>query len=598
MSSLDLGLIGNCGFAALVDRQGSIVWCCLPRFDGDPVFNALLQPVAPDGQPAAGQGIFAVELEDLRSAEQAYVRNTAILRTVLISPKGSIEIIDFAPRFTLLGRSFHPQTLIRRIRVLAGAPRARIRVRPTFNYGAETPRTTRASNHIRFTGEDQTIRLTTDAPLDYVMGETVFTLRGTLNFILSADESLAQSAAEVAGSFEGRTANYWREWVHRLAVPFEWQDEVIRAAITLKLCTYESTGAIIAAVTTSIPEAPGSARNWDYRFCWLRDAFFVVRALNSLSAVRTLENYFQWLMNVVTTADENGVQPVLGVGLETELTERQVASLSGYRGMGPVRVGNGAYTQHQHDAYGNIILGSCQAFFDHRLLNPPGYDDFLRLEAMGRHALRLYDKPDAGMWEYRTRASVHTTSSLMCWAAADRLARIAVRFRDEPRTAFWQRSAAEIREVILTRAWSQKRGSFVDSFEGENLDAGLLLMLELGFIGADDPRMVATVAAIEKALGRGPFLLRYEAPDDFGAPETTFNICAFWRVDALARMGRIEEAREHFTALLAKRNSLGLMSEDSDPESGEMWGNFPQTYSMVGIINCAMRLSQPWEKAL
>ena len=594
MNDLNLGLIGNCGFAALIDRKASIVWCCLPRFDGDPVFHGLL------GSPAeAGDGgVFAIDMQGLTKCEQCYVPNTAILKTTLHGTQGTIEVTDFAPRFLWHNRSFRPQMIVRRLQATSGSPRLRLRVRPRFDFGATAPVVTRGSNHIRYVGPRFALRLTTDAPIDYLIDETYFDLRESLNIVLGADETLPESAADTARSFEESTETYWRQWVHRLAIPFEWQEAVIRAAITLKLCTYEPTGGIVAAVTTSIPEAPGTERNWDYRLCWVRDAYFVVRALNSLSAMRTMENYLDWLMNVVSAANGDHIQPVLGVGLETKLVEQVVTHLPGYRGMGPVRVGNQAHEHFQHDSYGHVVLGAAQAFLDSRLLHPPGRRDFERLEKVGKKALLVYDQPDAGMWELRSRARVHTTSAVLCWAAVDRLARIAMHLGDPERAHNWRSSADQMKAVILRRAWSEKRKAFVESFDGEHLDAGVMLMTQVGFIDPNDPRMTATVDRLEATLARGPYMMRYEAADDFGLPETAFNICAFWRVDALARMGRKEEAREHFEALLDSRNHLGLLSEDTAPLTRELWGNFPQTYSMVGIINGAMALSQSWETAV
>lgn len=594
MSNLDLGLIGNCSIAALVNRNGSIVWCCLPRFDGDPIFHALLG--APGNAP--DQGAFAIELHEQTDSEQAYLPNTAILRTVLHNSHGSVEILDFVPRYMSRGRPYRPQVLMRRVRPLSGTPRIRVRVRPAFDYGATAPVLTHGSNHIRYVGPKSTVRLTTDAPIDFIRDETFFNLHEPLSMVLGPDETLTEGIGMVVRADLEQTESYWRSWTHRLAIPFEWQEAVIRAAITLKLSTYEPTGAIVAAVTTSIPEAPGTERNWDYRFCWLRDAYFVVRALNSLSAVRTMENYFRWLMNVVTSAAGGHIQPVYGVGLEQSLSEDLVKGLPGYRGMGPVRVGNQAYEHFQHDSYGNVVLGAAQAFLDQRLLHSPGVEDFARLEQAGDQALRLFDQPDAGMWELRFSAKVHTTSSLMCWAACDRLSRIAFHLGRKDREHHWAKHASMIKNTILERAWSEKRQAFVESFDGEYLDAGVLLMAEIGFIDAKDPRFVSTLSALEKSLGRGPFMMRYEAADDFGLPDSAFNICAFWRVTALARSGRMGEAREIFAALLASRNHLGLMSEDIDPRTGEPWGNFPQTYSMVGIVNAARLLSQSWESAI
>lgn len=594
MPTLDLGLIGNCCVAALVNRHAEIVWYCLPRFDGDPIFHALLG--APAERPSDGS--FSVEIDGLVQSEQTYLPNTAILRTVLRNGHGAIEILDFAPRYESRGRPYRPQTLVRIVRPLEGSPRVRIRCKPAYNYGAVAPTLTHGSNHIRYIGPRFTTRLTTDAPIDYLIDDAYFNLHEPISLILGPDETLTDGVRQAARTDLELTEAYWKRWSHRLGIPFEWQDAVIRAAITLKLSTYEPTGAIIAAVTSSVPEAPNTERNWDYRYCWIRDAYFVVRALNSLSAVRTMENYFRWLMNVVTSSADGHIQPVYGVGLEKELTERIETSLPGYRGMGPVRVGNQAYEHLQYDSYGNVVLGAAQAFIDQRLLSSPGLDDFHRLEGAGEQAVRLYSQPDAGMWELRFSSKVHTTSSLMCWAACDRLSKIAVRFELPQRAAYWRAHADRIKAVILENSWSEKRQAFAESFGGDKLDAGVLLMTEVGFIDPLDPRFVSTLAQVEKALARGPFMMRYESADDFGFPDTAFNICAFWRVTALARSGRAEEARNIFESLLASRNHLGLMSEDTKPQTGEAWGNFPQTYSMVGIINAARLLSRPWEDAI
>jgi GH15 family glucan-1,4-alpha-glucosidase len=591
VSDLNIGIIGNCGIAALVDRRAHINWLCLPRFDGDPVFHSLLGGPA----DAPNEGVFAIELEDFVSSEQTYVHNTAILNTVLHGRSGSVRVIDFVPRFYWRDRAFRPQMLIRRVIPISGSPRLRIRVKPRFEYGSITPTVTSGSNHVRYVGPKYTIRLTTDAPIDYIVDETAFNLSDPVNLVLGPDETLTGGPAETARDYEERTQLYWQTWVHRLALPPEWQEAVIRASITLKLCNYESTGAIVAALTTSIPEAEGTQRNWDYRYCWIRDALFVVRALNSLAAVKTMENYFRWIMNVVAGSRNGHLQPVYGVGLEQALVERTVPSLSGYQNTQPVRVGNQAYEHFQHDTYGNLVLGASQAFFDERLLMRAGVEDFKKLEFAGEQAFALHDKPDAGIWELRSRARIHTSSSVMCWAACDRLAKIALHLGVRDRARLWRDRADHIHNKILTRAWSEKRQAFVESFEGEHLDASVLLMSEVGFIDAKDPRFVSTVEQMEKYLARGPHMMRYEAADDFGLPKTAFNVCAFWRVDALARMGRREQAREIFEALLSSRNHLGLMSEDTDFETGAAWGNFPQTYSMVGIINGAVRLSRPWE---
>jgi GH15 family glucan-1,4-alpha-glucosidase len=593
-ASLDLAMIGNCSISALIDSRGRIVWWCMPRFDGDPVFHALLGP----SSASADDGHFSVELEALQRTERAYDPGTAIVRTRLYDTSGQgIEITDFAPRFQHHGRMFRPAQLVRRVRPLSGHPRVRIIVRPRGEWGSVTPSLTHGSNHLRYVLPGTTLRLNVSAPPTYVAAGTWFSLHSPFSLMIGPDETLSGGIEETARDFEEQTSLYWRHWTRRLALPLEWQDAVIRAAITLKMCQFEETGAIVAAMTTSIPEAPDSGRNWDYRFCWLRDAFFVVRALNALSEVGTMEEYLRWLHDVVRYTDGH-VQPLFGIALERELTERIVTTLPGYAGMGPVRVGNQAYEHFQHDVYGNIVLGSSQAFHDHRLFRRADRRDFEYLERVGEQAWLLHAQPDAGMWELRTRARIHTSSSLMCWAACDRLAKVALVLALPERAAHWRERADHVRERILRSAWSDERQAFVESFGGRELDASVLLMAEVGFLDARDPRFVSTVEALDRTLADGPFMRRYEAADDFGVPKTAFNVCAFWRVDALARIGRIDEARASFEALLAHRNPLGLLSEDTDPKTGRLWGNFPQTYSMVGIINCATRLSAPWDLAV
>jgi GH15 family glucan-1,4-alpha-glucosidase len=566
-----------------------MVWSCFPRFDGDPVFCRLLDE---DGT----RGFYSIELDDMVEAEQAYLPNTAVLVTRLTDGSGDgVEITDFAPRFQHFGRIFRPTTLMRIIRPFGETPRIQIRLRPVFDYGRYTPQITRGSNHIRYVGPDSSLRLTTNAPLTYVIEETPFILEDQIVLMLGPDESLRGPVIETGREFLEQTVAYWRALTMRLSVPFEWQDEVIRAAITLKMCSFEETGAIVAAMTTSIPEIDGQGRNWDYRFCWLRDAYFVIRTLNRLGYIETMEDFLAYIGNIVGTSEHGYLQPVYGIGLEARLIERQIDNLAGYRRNRPVRIGNQAYEHDQHDVYGSVLLAATQAFFDRRLRRPAGRHTFHRLEEIGERAFAVHDQPDAGLWEFRTRAEVHTHSSVMCWVACDRLARIAGHLGLAERATHWQTRADRIRETILQRAWNEELNSFVASFEGHEIDASLLLMHEVGFISPDDPRFVGTVAAVERELKRGPFLFRYIGEDDFGRPENAFIICTFWYIDALIAQGRSTEARELFENMLACRNHLGLLSEDIDPSTRELWGNFPQTYSLVGLINCAMKLSKTWE---
>ena len=590
MRNLDLALIGNCTVGALIDAQATIVWGCFPRFDGDPVFCALLRDTDDHGS-------FAVELADHERTEQHYLENTAILVTRLHDRHGgAVEVTDFAPRFGQYGRTFRPMMLVRRIRRLGGSPRLILRLRPACANGAARPEVTWGSNHIRYVMPALTLRLTTDASLTAILQERPFFLEDTVTLLLGPDETVHETTAEVGRRFLDETAQYWREWVRNLGIPYEWQEAVIRATITLKLNAYDDTGAIVAAMTSSIPEAASSGRNWDYRYCWLRDGYFVVNALNRLGATRTMERYLGYIVNIAANA--GGVlQPVYGIDGRAELEEHEVAALPGYRGMGPVRIGNLAYRQVQHDVYGSAILAATHIFFDRRLTRRGDEALFHRLEPLGEQARRCYDQPDAGLWELRGSARVHTFSAVMCWAACDRLARIADRLGLAERAAHWLAQSRQMHDGISRRAWSESRGAFVSTFGGDAMDASLLLLAEVGFLDGADPRFAATVRAVEKDLRRGDFIFRYVEKDDFGEPENAFVVCTFWYVNALATLERRKEARALFEKLLACRNRHGLLAEDIDPAGGEQWGNFVQTYSMVGLINAAIRLSMRWDQA-
>jgi GH15 family glucan-1,4-alpha-glucosidase len=597
-TDLELALIGNAAVAALIDVRGEIVWGCLPRMDSDSVFCSLLRPRAPPAARDGEHGFFAIDLADFTTSEQRYVDNTAIVVTRLADAHGgAVEITDFAPRFRQFDRMFRPAMLIRRVRRVAGSPTVTVRLRPARNYGMHAASRTSGSHHVRYQGMGYVARLTTNCAITAVLEETPFVLRGDLDFLLGPDETLRGSVTETARRFEENTADYWREWVRDLALPFEWQDEIIRAAITLKLSACDDTGAVLAAPTTSLPEAPGAERNWDYRYCWLRDACFTVDALNRLNVTRTMERYLDYIVNLAALAGGGNLQPVYRINGRGEMPERSVPGLAGYRGMGPVRVGNQAAQQVQHDVYGAAILASAHVFFDRRLAHQGNAGLFAHLERLGATAARVWDQPDAGPWELRGARRVHTFSAVMCWAACDRLARIAIRLGLMERARHWSALAGRLHAGICAAAWHPGRRSFTAAFGAEDLDASLLLLPALGFLDRADPRFASTVAAIEGELLRGDFMFRYATADDFGAPRNAFLVCSFWHVDALAALGRVEEARERFTRLLACRTRLGLLSEHIDPETRELWGNFPQTYSMVGLINSATRLSAPWRGA-
>lgn len=592
-ATLDLWPIGNCQISALIDRDGTFLWGCLPRVDGPPAFSALLD----DGvsHAADGHGFWAIDLDGRTKTTQRYLRNTPVLETRYEDDAGNaIVVTDFCPRFHRHGRIYRPVAYARIVRPVAGSPRIRIRLRPTRDWARREVERTRGSNHIRYMLGHMTLRLSTSAPIGWIEDEQVFRLERPLHFFLGPDEGFEGNIATTVEEMLDLTVREWRHWVRGLAIPLEWQDAVIRSAITLKLCQHEETGAIVAALTTSIPEHAGSGRNWDYRFCWIRDAYYTTQALNRLGALDVLESYLEYLRNIVDNARSGHIQPLYGVGGEARLEERIEVGLAGYRGMGPVRVGNQAYAQMQHDAYGQIVLSNVQAFFDQRLYRMAGEEDFRALERVGERAWLSYDQADSGLWELRGRFHVHTYSAAMCWAACDRLAKAAHHLGLYDRQTLWQERADRMGRVIIDAAWRPDTQRMSATFDADLLDASLIQLLDLRFLAPDDPRFLGTLRAVEQGLRRGSHMLRYADEDDFGLPHSAFNICTFWLIEALHATGRHSDARDLFEEMLARRTPAGLLSEDTNPHTGELWGNYPQTYSLVGLINCATLLSKPW----
>jgi GH15 family glucan-1,4-alpha-glucosidase len=593
---LNLAAIGNGSIASLIDRQGTHVWCCWPRLDGDPVFHALLA----DG---GGKGSMSVELEGQVESTQSYLPNSAIVETILRDAQGNaLRVLDFCPRFRLYGRIFRPPMLVRRLEPLAGRPRVTVRVRPGFSYGEQHPAPTIGSNHLRFAGPEFSLRATTDMPISHILHEHGFTLGRPGTLVLSADEPLDQAPASLCTHFLAETRSYWEDWVASLNVPFDWQDAVIRAAITLKLCSYDDTGGIVAALTTSVPEAPGSGRNWDYRFCWLRDSMFTISALNRLSATRTMETFLGFVLDTVTGSGPRELPPLFPIAPGMPLDEYIAPALTGYGDNdGPVRVGNGAASQRQNDAYGAIVLSLTQLYFDRRLKVRGDMALYEQLCTLGELAERVALEPDAGPWEFRGMARVHSFSAAMCWAALSRLAMIATTLGLEAEAASWTLRAHNLREEILHRIVTPE-GWLSGVLDETVADASVLVLPSIGFIESTSPEFAATLDMVETRLLRGGFVMRYDDPDDFGLPETAFLLCSFWYVNALAMAGRRGRALELFERILAVRNHVGLLSEDVAPpaegEPGRLWGNFPQTYSHVGLILCAMRLSRGWEEGL
>ncbi|HKR08563.1 MAG TPA: glycoside hydrolase family 15 protein [Gemmatimonadaceae bacterium] len=590
MSSLDLALVGNGWVSALIDEQASVVWCCLPRLDGDPVFCSLLA----GDDSAERPGRFDIQLEGAVRSEQAYLADTPILVSRFYDAAGSaIEITDFCPRFGVEGAIDCSPMLVRQVSPIAGKPSIRVNLEAAINYGCDA-RTPSASNGaISYAGEPL-LRLNTNAPIKLVLAHEPIAVDKPLTFVVGSYEPIEGDIGIFGEKLLELTTNYWLNWVDALKTPAEFHDAVVRAAITLELHVYEHTGAIIASTTTSIPEAPNSGRNWDYRYCWPRDAYFTADALCSVGAVRAIERYLAFLLDIAKRSIKAKLVPIYNIDGDSIPHEHIADCLPGYRGMGPVRIGNKASEQNQNDLYGEAVL-TAEAMFTERGTSRVGDEGLLRqLERFGEHAAELYNQPDAGLWELRGAGRVHTFSSVMCWVACDRLARYAETVGLADRAEYWRANASRIREEIWRRSWNEKLNAFTAAMDGESLDASLLLMPRLGFINARDPRFVGTVEAIERDLKHGDFIYRYVERDDFGYPENSFLVCTFWYIEALARMGgkRRAEARALFDKVLSARNRHGMLSEDLDPRTLELWGNFPQTYCMAGIIECAMALAE------
>jgi GH15 family glucan-1,4-alpha-glucosidase len=584
MNLEDLGVIGNCQFSALIDNKGDIVWCCLPRFDSEPVLSTLLD--AEDG------GHFRVAPACGETGTQRYIPNTNILETVFQTSDGSFKVTDFAPRFMQFGRAFRPTQLVRIIETLEGTPRITVSCEPVLGWSKSRPSKIHGSHHISFEGFASPLRLTTDLPLSY-LGGTAFTLTGRQHLILSWGAPIEEPLAPLCDRFRNETSRYWQRWVKQCDIPPLFQQEVIRSALALKLHCFEDTGAIIAAMTTSIPESHGSGRTWDYRYCWLRDSYYVLNAFGLLGQFEEREQFVQYLLNVAGGAPDLNLAPLYRVDGSRNLEESILENWRGYNGEQPVRVGNAAALHSQHDIYGEMVLSLTPIFLDERMSAERSPAVLSLMKGLARKAISLAGIPDAGIWEYRTEWKAQTFSSLMCWAAADRMAVIAD--RHQPALVAEFREAAErIRGQIVAESWNASRSSFVGHYGGDDLDASLLQMVPLRFLPNTDPMLRGTVDAIHKDLMRAGWLHRYSLNDGFGTPTVAFVICTFWLIEALAIAGRRDEARAVFDGIREALSPLGLLSEDYDSTGPRMWGNFPQTYSHVGLIHAAFAASPSW----
>lgn len=584
-----LGLVGNCSYNALIEG-GSVEWLCWPRPDSSFVFGPLL-----DRQKG---GAFSVEGVGSDLVQAQYLENTNILRTVFTSADGTFELIDFAPRFLQHDRPYKPSMLVRIVRPVDGNPRIRVRCRPVYDYGERTASSWRASNHIEYTGLPAPVRLTTNVPLSHVEDERPFLLDRDHHLVLTWGQPLEVGLEETCERFLERTAAYWRTWVKRTRVPRDWQQQVIRSALVLKLHQYEDTGALLAATTTSLPEHPGSGRTWDYRYCWLRDAYFTLNAMERLGHPDEMEHFLVYLRNLA--AEKRGeLGPVYTITGDDEAPERELDWLDGFRGEKPVRVGNQAFEHVQNDVYGEMILAISRLLLDARFAQTLPAQKAIELvrTLLGQIEARM-EEPDAGLWEIRGAQRLHAFTLLMHWAGARRAAEIGEELGVRDLVKRGRAAEAAARRLLDERCWDPERGALTQVAGEPQLDAAMLLALHFGFWAPGDPRARSHVDATRDALkvpGKLELLRRYTVPDDFGVPEAAFTVCSFWLVEALHAVGEEDEACRLFGELLRLDNGLGLYSEDILPRTGEQSGNLPQTYSHVGLINAAFRLSRSWD---
>jgi GH15 family glucan-1,4-alpha-glucosidase len=584
----DLGLIGNCQLSALVERSGEIVWCCLPRYDSDPVFSTLLD------QEAGGR--FVVGAADGGLGAQSYLENTNVLETRFSTGSGAFRLVDFAPRFLQHDRIFRPTQLFRILEPTEGTPLVRVQCEPRLGWSRAEPPVLQGSNHLCFEGFAAPLRLTTDIPLSYLNGQP-FALTGRRHLALTWGSPIEEPLAPLCDRFLAATTHYWQRWVKHCDIPPSYQREVIRSALALKLHCFEDTGAIVAAMTTSVPEAPGSGRTWDYRYCWLRDAYYAIGAFRLLGHFEEREHFIEFLLNVASSAPDLKLAPLYRVDGKSDLDERVLDSWPGFGGEGPVRVGNGAARHSQNDVFGEMVLALVPVFLDERFTAERSPATLDLVKRLARKAIAVAGAPDAGIWEYRTEWKPQTFSSLMCWAAADRMARVAARYAPGAQREF-EEAAAHIRDEIIREAWNAEQGTFVGTYGSGDVDASLLQMATLRLLPTADPRLTGTIDTIRRTLSQDGWLFRYRIDDGFGRPKAAFVICTFWLAEALAIVGRRDEAKAVMDHVQSSLPPLGLLSEDYETSSLRLWGNFPQAYSHVGLIHAAFAASPKWSDVL
>lgn len=585
MNISDYGVIGNCRSSALISKEGSIDWCCLPDFDSPSVFARLLDDEIGGHFSILPVGDYAIT--------QQYVNNTNILDTTFVSAKAAFRILDFMPIYrTEESNYYNAPEIYRIITVLRGAPVIKTEYSPMLNYARPTKGTVNKNyiKHVAEEGRYESVYLYTLLSKEDVFKGELITLTGDTFFCITYNQKLIKMTMKRAWLEYQRTKVYWMNWANRTVVFNKYNDEITRSSLLLKLLTYDKSGAVIAAPTTSLPETIGETRNWDYRFCWIRDSSMVIKTFLQLGHTNSAKKFQRFLLGVNQGKQED-IQIMYGLRGEKNLEEKIFTHLKGFRDSPPVRVGNGAFSQKQNDIYGVLIDAIYLSFqkFPSTLDTSEELWTFVR--SIVAVVAKQWHKPDQGIWEIRGADHHFVYSKAMSWVAIDRGVKIASMLDRDFYVDEWSALADTIRDEIMANGWDEEIGAFVQYYGSKNLDASNLLLEEIGFIEADDPRYISTVMKTRDQLCRNGFMFRYLHEDDFGVPRSSFVLCTFWLVNSLYKIGQRDEALEIFSNIIGCSNHVGLLSEHIDIETRELLGNFPQAYSHLGLIQSALLIN-------
>lgn len=584
----DMGIVGNCSYLAYIDKDADVRWMCMPRFDSSFLFGSLLDK--------ENGGEFSIKPTDSKYYTlQTYINNTNILTTEFITSDGRFRVTDFAPRFYQFDRYYRPQMLVRKIELLEGNPFIKVKCEPVGEYGYFKPQMVAGSNHIRFLNFDTQVRLTTNIPLIYILNNQSFLLNDTYYLALTYGVPLEAPLEATAEDFLEKTRKYWVNWIKNTSIPNLFQDEIIRSALVLKLHQYEDTGGIIAAGTLGLPESPSAGRNWDYRYCWMRDSYYTLNAFNNLGHFDELERYFLYIQNIILS-EKQKINPMYTIA-GTEVPEEKVLDLAGYLGNSPVRLGNNAVNQIQNDIYGQVLASLLPLYIDRRL-NYLSYSKSREvIYWLLNKIAETMEEPDAGIWEFRNRLQLNCYTYLFHWAGSKAAVKIASHFSDND----LKRKAEKLAKIAAEKielCYNPEHRAYMQAIGSNDFDAATLHLITMNYLDPSGDRAREHVEALGAHLMTEEGLLyRYIHEDDFGKPETTFLVCAFWYIETLACTGKVDEAFKSLENLLKYSNHLGLFSEDIGRD-GSQWGNFPQTYSHVGLMNAIYRIATRIDKPI